>query len=566
MKSLINFIKLLPVLAAIIACNPRQVVNQYGFYEVSFESEGTYNNPYTDVSAHAIIRCPDNSERTLPLFWDGGKQWKLRISPDQTGDWEYSIQSEDKGLKGKEGHFRCIPSKLTGSIQPMPGYAHHFAYQDGTPFLFWGDTGWSILQDKESEDLNREAVFHYIDQRSGQGINTIHCMLMNEAGWDNNQGMPFEDIGQEKINTAYWQEVDKRLSYLNKKGIIGGLMLAWGRKLEDSSAEPYAWDKFPNLEARKRYAEYIAARYGAYDVYFMVSGEWNGNSKSVGGNAEETLRKEFINIGDALKAADAHQRMIGIHPMAGKGLTREFNQVDWMSFADYQQSYWNLHGRILESRLGEGPVVNSEYGYFLRDRDDDGVADKHNSYTVDDMRHATWDIVMAGGYPITGFGSTYMGGYRHKGPFNVDDPRNRIWEEQYLLIKNFLSGLEWWKLEPHDEWLHSTVPLPEKKFKRTPKELTEDKKRDRVQPMERAYWLLAEPGKHYIAYLRGIHEKISISLNNTTSSPYNITLFNPRTGEAQLQKKGITSNTYDWIPPDSSDWVLCLSKNDLAKK
>ncbi len=48
---------------------------------------------------------------------------------------------------------------------------------------------------------------------------------------------------------------------------------------------------FPDVEARKRYARYIAARYSAYDVYFIVSGEWHGEVRTRAAATEEAVRQ-----------------------------------------------------------------------------------------------------------------------------------------------------------------------------------------------------------------------------------------------------------------------------------
>ena len=61
----------------------------------------------------------------------------------------------------------------------------------------------------------------------------------------------------------------------NAKGAKVGLVLAWA----DKGRNPNSWRAFPSQEARLRYARYIAARYGAYDVYFIVVGEWNADTR-----------------------------------------------------------------------------------------------------------------------------------------------------------------------------------------------------------------------------------------------------------------------------------------------
>lgn len=54
------------------------------------------------------------------------------------------------------------------------------------------------------------------------------------------------------------------------------------------------------------------------------------------------------------------------------------------------------------------------------------MVDKANGTSVRSMRNASYDIVMAGGYFVTGFGPTYWGGYRDPGVL----PRRRIPREE----------------------------------------------------------------------------------------------------------------------------------------
>jgi hypothetical protein len=530
-------------------------VERFGLHETTFQASGRYNNPFTDLEAEAIVTCPDGSQKTLPLFWNGGKNWTLRISPDAIGPWAYAVTSRDAGLHGKQGSFTCIASPRRGSIRAMAGYGHHFATRDGQPFLFWGDTAWALYLDQPEEKLDRKAVFRYIDRRAREGVNVIHSMLLSEAGWGNSGGAPFHDMQAQRLNPAYWQEVDLRLRYLNDKGIVGGLVLAWGDK---QKREPYAWRLFPSVEARKRYTRYIAARYGAYDVYFIVAGEWNAEANTRANTTREAVKAEFVELGDTLAAADAHRRMIGIHPMTADGSVREFNEAAWMSFGDYQQNYRDVHGRLLESRRFGKPLVNSEYGYFLRDASGDGKVDKHNSFTPEDMRYTTWDILMAGAYPVTGYGTTYMGGYRDPGPFNPDDPRNDIWARQYHLAQRFLAGLDWWKLRPMDQALRCAQPRSEDRQIEVRMSPTRTRKVRR--PPVRTYWALAEPGRHYVVYARGVTKDISLQLGADAGGEYRARLTNPCTGVMKpIGNRHALAEEFTWTPPDDGDWVLHLA-------
>lgn len=539
---------------AIVSTNAvpaEDTVERFGIYEIPLEAEGRYSNPYTDLEAEALLERPDGSTWTVPLFWDGGRTWKLRVSPDATGEWSFTVRSQDDGLNGKGGAFVCSPSERRGSIRPMDGFPRHFQYQNGDPLWFLGDTAWALFTDKAEEAHDRAAAKKYLRTRAAQGFNIVHSMVLSEAGWGNSGGPPFDDLSAERIRPGYWQEMDRRVSYANERGIVVGLAIAWGDKRK---REPFAWRRFPDLAARNRYARYVAARYGAHDVYFLVSGEWHAEVRTRP-SIEAEVKREFIEIGNALAASDPHGRMIGIHPMTRHGSVREFNDAGWMSFGDYQQNYRDLHGRVLRSRRFEKPVVNSEYGYYLRDRNGDGTPDKDNSTSLEAIRHATWDIVMAGGYAITGFGTTYFGGHRDPGPFDVDAAKNDDWERQIGWMKRFFTGLDWWKLEPRDDRLTSSTPRGE-----------DGTHLDRTTPPSTIYWMLAQPGKHYIAYARGLGDELTIDLGANAGGGYRVRLFNPRTGAVRtVAEHEEIESAFTWTPPDADDWILHLSRRETAE-
>ncbi|MHB8900769.1 MAG: apiosidase-like domain-containing protein [Thermoguttaceae bacterium] len=527
----------------------------FGIFEKALHHGGTYRNPYVDASATVVLAAPDGSSPSIPLFWDGGDTWRLRFSPALAGKWTWRTVSEDGGLNGKSGAFIVVPSHLKGSIRPRTDAPLHFERQDGSPFWFLGDTAWALYTDFPEEKLDRRAVLDYIDARAEQGFNVVHSMLLSEAGWGNRGGPPFDPIATESLNPGYWQEVDARLRHVNDKGMVAGLALAWGDK---GRGEPYAWRRFPSPEARLRYARYIAARYGAFNVYFLVSGEWHAEVNRSPGKDGRAAQQQFVDIGNTLRASDPHARMIGIHPMTADGSVREFVGTPWMSFGDYQQNYSELHGRILQSRAAGLPCVNSEYAYFLRDQNGDGLVDKDNSFDLDSIRHASWDIAMAGGYLVTGFGTTYFGGNRDPGPFDLLADKNGPWEEQVRHLPALFTALRWWNLQPHDDWIEG------------PSDRDGDGRRSAYRdngssvsvlaPPSRTYWLLADPGKTIVAYARGGPGPYRVVLDPSDRQDWQARLYDPRTGRFQPMEIGSTPQSLSFQLPDSRDWVLvCTS-------
>ncbi|MGB3239459.1 MAG: DUF4038 domain-containing protein [Geitlerinemataceae cyanobacterium] len=484
-------------------------VDRFGIFEKSFTDTGSYNNPYKDVTATVTWVQPNGETLELPMFWDNGDSWKMRFSPDEVGEWSWSINSNDAGLDGQSGIIGVVASDNRGSIQAREDYPYHFQYQDGTPFYWFGDTNWRAGKTDPSENLDRDSVFHYVDVRASQGFNYIHTNFGGGImGNSNDGGTHWLGSAGDKINPAYFQEIDTRVEYMNSKGITVGFMLEWAQ----------GWDDYPEAE-RLRYADYIAARYSGYDVSFIVSGEYN-----------ETLNAQaYRNIAQELEASDPHDRMISMH---ATNSVEVFADDPWMSFGDYQQIYGNLHDRLLQSRDHEKPVVNSEYAYYLRDSNGDGRVDKPNSATLEDIRHATWDIVMAGGYIVTGWGTTYLGGQRDPGKFNPDDPRNDDWEEDVQYVREFFTDLEWWKLEPND----SLVSGPGTEY------------------------ALAEPGEQYVAYTRD-GNRVDLSLGNVPVETYNVRRFDPRNGTYTDLPNYTGNGTVSLTTPDNQDWIFVLTKS-----
>jgi hypothetical protein len=514
-------------------------VPRFSVYETTLTAATDSVNPYAAVEAVATVQRPNGTRLQLPLFWDGGRTWKLRLSPDAVGEWRWSVRSDDAGLHGKSGAFHCEPSDRRGGIQPMAGYPYHFEWQNGTPCWFCGDTAWALYTDNAEEKHNRETVQHYLDVRSKQGFNVIHSMLISEADWGNAGGMPFIDLAAERINPAYWREVDARVRYLTEKGLVAGLVLAW----TDKGKSNQSWQHFPSDEACLRYARYIVARYSAFPVFFIIAGEWAMT------NDDAAAHRLYEKIGAEVRKSDPHNRMRAVHTN-GRGAEhlKPFAGESWHSFGDYMQTYDNLHSSILACRDLKQPVVNAEYAYYRREAED-GTVNKANSAEVDVTRAATWDIVMAGGYVVTGFGTTYFGGLRCRGPFDVDAAKNDDWETQVQHLLAFFTAREWWKLTPRDDLL--TAPVERGK--------DENVRGDRSgRPPRIAYWALAEPGREYLAYVRGVGD-VTLSLGDGVGGvggkTFTVRRFDPRTG-AYTALPDHQGQSLRLETPDERDWAF----------
>ena len=106
--------KLQTILFATLALSAQTRTGLYGIFEAAHESQEEPANPYAELTAEATIRRPGGGVWAIPLFWDGGRTWRLRVSPDVPGRWEYRVSAADQRLNGATGSFECVPSKQAG--------------------------------------------------------------------------------------------------------------------------------------------------------------------------------------------------------------------------------------------------------------------------------------------------------------------------------------------------------------------------------------------------------------------------------------------------------------------
>ena len=78
-------------------------VPRFAPHEVAFTSTGTYSNPYVELTADATLTEPDGRTiRTIPLFWDGAANWKMRFAPDKTLRWDIGAGREVVMVRAKD--------------------------------------------------------------------------------------------------------------------------------------------------------------------------------------------------------------------------------------------------------------------------------------------------------------------------------------------------------------------------------------------------------------------------------------------------------------------------------
>jgi hypothetical protein len=282
--------------------------------EIALRAENTYESPYTDVRVWVDLKGPDSEQRCYG-FWDGGDTFRVRVLAMAPGEWSWRSGSEpaDPGLNGASGSFTAVAwteaekaenACRRGMIQPSAN-GHAFEYADGTPFFLLGDTWWATPtfryrwhDDDTPRPMGPGAGFKdYVRYRREQQFNCI-AMIAAFPNWANDDKprglqMPdgtvlraawpqagtksakdmtdgagrraflfpgkvpgfenyFPDV--ERINPAYFHELDRKIDHLNAHGIVPFIEVA-RRDIGQAWRKYYPWP-----ESYTRYIQYVWSR------------------------------------------------------------------------------------------------------------------------------------------------------------------------------------------------------------------------------------------------------------------------------------------------------------------
>ena len=301
--------------------------------EITFQAENSYENPYKEVEVWVELAGPQFQKRCYG-FWDGGRTFRVRLLATAPGAWTWRSGSNqpDPGLNGKAGSFTATawseadkqenPCRR-GMIRPSAN-GHAFQYADGTPLFLLGDTWWSAptfrypwYDDDQPRPIGPAAGFKdYVHFRRKQGFNcfamiaafpnwandgrastltmadgTVLRSAWGQAGTNSAKDMhnergqraflfpgkvpgyedSFPDL--ERINPSYFHTLDKKIDYLNARGMIPFLEVA-RRDIGQG------WKKYhPWPESYTRYIQYVWSRYQANVCLLSpIHYDWSGQS------------------------------------------------------------------------------------------------------------------------------------------------------------------------------------------------------------------------------------------------------------------------------------------------
>jgi hypothetical protein len=397
------------------------------------------DNPFL-VDLFVQARGPGGRLLTVPGFYGGDGQWRVRFSPTIEGSWELTASSSLDALAGRQALVQASPNqnpKVHGPLRVDPENRLHYRYEDGAPcFLLGYECNWLFALAQTDEGPER--VDRFLDMIAEPGFNHV---MVNAYAYDckwgpgktreNDFGPPPARVwpgehGQHdysRLNLEYFEAYDRMMWALWRRGIEAHIYLKVYNKM-------VPW---PEKRSREEdlYFDYFVARYQAFpNVVWDFSKECYN----------EPDKQYVCDRLDRVRSLDAYGHLTTVHD-------------DWLIYHDPQysrhidfitdQTHVEWHTTILNQRqLGVGPVFNSEFGY---EHGPGGLEDKTYGVVQSPLEVLcrTYEVITAGGY------ANY---YYTNHAWDVIE-----WQETpaglpaYGYLYNFFTEIDWQELTPRPE-------------------------------------------------------------------------------------------------------------------
>ncbi|WP_100611210.1 DUF5060 domain-containing protein [Confluentibacter lentus] len=469
----------------VISCQHAEIqsVEQWGVYELSLEgaSEG---NPYMDNSLDAKFTNGVKTV-TVPGFYDGDGVYKVRFSPDQLGNWNYTTESNLSELNNLKGTIKCVEPTENNHGPVKPVNTFYLEYADGTPFYSVGTTAYQwtsvklSIQEKTIETL-KEAPFNKMRM----------CFFPKNYRYGNDTdpwAYPFHkkdslnDFAQP--NYTFFKNFDKRVAQLMDMGIEADVILF----------HPYDKWGYSQMgkEMNEKYVRYMIARLSAYrNVWWSLANEWDIP------RIKETI--DWEGIGTLLQNEDPHQRLRGIHNWYHGEHHFYDHTRPWITHVSTQTYYF--FNAIKWRNKYQKPVLFDEMRY------EGNVPNDHwGRLSAEEMTSYFWQAGLSGVYGT--HGETYM---------NDSDKETEVrwWAKGGTLMGDSPKRIAFFKSimeeTPIKEMKPKLVSLSEVAIPETISD--EDSSGDLIEQFNNNIYILSKEGEYYLIYTKNSGQTIALNL------------------------------------------------------
>jgi hypothetical protein len=207
---------------------------------------------------------------------------------------------------------------------------HRFLeHADGTPFFYLGDTAWELFH-----RLTNDEAVKYLDDRASKGFTVIQAVVLaefDELGTPNVEAQrPFTDNDPGKPNEAYFRHVDRIVELARERGLIIGMLPAWGDNVVKVRGPGPAIFTAENARA---YGRFLGSRYrSAPNILWILGGDRDP------AGVEAAWRE----MAAGLREGDHGKHLITFHPAGAQSSSQRLHNEAWLDFNMLQSGHHKL--------------------------------------------------------------------------------------------------------------------------------------------------------------------------------------------------------------------------------
>jgi len=428
---------------------------------------------------------------------------------------------------------------------------HYLVRQDGSPFLYLGDTAWGLFR------MTREDIDLYLKDRVAKKFTVIQAVAVGMGGSRPNAYGQTAFIGDDasRPNEAYFQQVDYAVNQAESLGLYVAMVAMWSK--EFVTAEKSVLDK----TSARNYGLFLGRRYRDKPIIWILGGDWFADG------VEDIWRS----MAAGLNQGDGGTHLITYHPKSPRSSSQWFQKDAWLNFNMLQSGHTSLNRNydlVAEdwARTPAKPVVDGEGGY-------EGIANAivgKGTIEAADVRRIAYGALFAGAAGYTYGGSGVWSYSNANGPRAGTVPPNPSGAPKRAPgapAQPFPKALQ---LEGATEMQHLRTLLESRPMAiRIPDQWLIAN--DYMGTVDRIQACRGSDGSYALIYTAtGANLKIRVVDNlypKLTGKTIKAYWYDPRLGTSraigELQKTGAFM---DFTPPSSgrgNDWVLVL--DDAAK-
>lgn len=307
-------------------------------FEEKFTSSRLYENPPQEVRLTARFVSPSGRTNRVHGFWNGGKGWAVRFSPDELGDWTFQTDCSDPrnaGLHGQSGRFQCTVQPLETHLQRHGGIrvakgASTFQHDDGTPFFWTADDVWAGPRLSTARDWET-----YVHTRARQGFNV--AVWRAAPGNDERGQGAFTGSATIQLDPGFFRRLDDKVTALNDSGMVSAIAPLWEIGLTDDELLPE--DQVIALLRE------MVGRWDAYPVAWVIAFE-----PDMDGRRAARWRRIGRNVFDRF-----HHAPVILFCGSGQWALKEFADEAWVDAVAFQSGNDVSEGTDLW--LAKGPAT-----------------------------------------------------------------------------------------------------------------------------------------------------------------------------------------------------------------